>query len=313
MTQPEGVSSSMGHLAWRCRQCGSVLSENFVAFQHIGESPVVFCKLCGGPCDSLAAIEAKQHEKPPPTRGRAFFALLPGAFVYPFRGQGLILVIIGALFFTFVDFARRIPIANLASAFWAAYLTAFLFKIITSTTNGEDQLPDWPSFKDFQADIGSPIILTLGAFAVSFLPLILYALPGWWFGFLHPVPLAALALFGLLYQPMALLSVAIHYSLVGLDPRKIVPAILKTFPGYLMACFVMVLIGAVSGGTKELLQYFPIPAVGIVVGGAVTFYLSLVEMRVLGLLYRCYEKKFTWLDGIAGAPPPLDRQGQARV
>jgi hypothetical protein len=304
MTQAHGMSPSTGRLTWRCTQCGSVLSEHFAAPQHIGDKSIVFCRLCGGPCESLADALEKLKQKPAPTMGRAFFIALPGAFVYPFRGQGLILVVVGALFFTFVDFARRIPIANIASAFWAAYLAAFLFKIIVSTTNGEDHLPDWPSAKDFQADIGSPILLTVGAAVVSFLPLILYTILAYFLGFEYPVVAFVLALFGLMYQPMALLSAAIHYSLVGLDPRKILPAIRKTYSGYLAACLLMALIGAVAKAQKELFVFFPIPIVGTVVGGTITFYLSLVEMRILGLLYRCYEKKFTWLDGISTARVP---------
>jgi hypothetical protein len=68
---------------WACPKCGHAFCDACVASQHGGK----FCRRCGVPC---SALEVSYHA----VIEKGFFERLPGAFVYPLRGTGVLIVIV---------------------------------------------------------------------------------------------------------------------------------------------------------------------------------------------------------------------------
>jgi pSer/pThr/pTyr-binding forkhead associated (FHA) protein len=87
--------------------------------------------------------------KPAVRRPQGFFAALPGAFAFPFRRNGLILLASGAVFFVILNFASRFVgiVGVVIGVFCSGYLFTFLKCIITTTALGDDEMPDWPEFE----------------------------------------------------------------------------------------------------------------------------------------------------------------------
>jgi pSer/pThr/pTyr-binding forkhead associated (FHA) protein len=93
-----------------------------------------------------------------------FGAQLSEAFAYPFRRDGLILLICGTIVFGLLEaaqlvlstlrFAGLIGVAYLiVLAMSGGYLFAFMQAVITSSAQGETDMPPWPEVSDFLGDI----------------------------------------------------------------------------------------------------------------------------------------------------------------
>jgi hypothetical protein len=93
------------------------------------------------------------------------------AVSYPIRGNGWIMIFIGAIFSVILDVLQFAPFIGIAVAlFSAGYFGAFYLDIISTTMNDRDDVPDWPSFSSFIDDIVSPFIRLVGLVLISFLP-----------------------------------------------------------------------------------------------------------------------------------------------
>jgi hypothetical protein len=170
-----------------------------------------------------------------------------------------------------------------------------MFKIVNSSGNGDQEMPDWPSFADFYVDIIRPYFLVLGTVTFSVFPAVVYWLLAWKLGFgMYWIGFILLAV-GLFYLPMGILCVAIYDSGEGLSPAVGIPAIVKTFPAYMVALAVLIVIVVIRFLTQFILQM--IPFVGPIVGNIISFYFLIVEVRILGLLYYGYEDKLHWFEG----------------
>jgi hypothetical protein len=227
-----------------------------------------------------------------------FFQSLPSAFSYPLRKGGIFLLVVGSLFFSFMDFLTKNSF-GLASLLMGVigygYLAAYLQKIIVCTSEGEDELPDYPEFSSYWEDIIHPALLMVGAFAVSFGP----AFAIWVFTDIDPGFKAMLAIavgiFGCFYLPMALIAVSMYGSLMALNPLLIVPSMVKTVGPYIVACLMVAVLGAVKAGMTYLLELaIPIPVVPAIIAGFVSLYFVTMEMRVLGLLYYYKKDELRW-------------------
>jgi len=235
----------------------------------------------------------------PPPEPKSFFAQLPGVFVYPIRGRGKTMIIVGAVFFWLVGFLTYFPIVGiLVGAGIAGYLCAFMIKIIGASAAGEKDLPDWPDVTNFLDDILRPLFLVVGTLVFSFLPLLIYYFASdtsWvWEVLRQDVLFWILVGVGLLYMPMGLVAVALFDSLSGLNPLIVLVGIIKVAPAYIVACAVLFLCVALRSAIGASLA---IPIVGAILDGVVSLYLLMVEMRVLGLIYHSYERRLDWFPG----------------
>jgi hypothetical protein len=239
--------------------------------------------------DAIAAIGPVFDEPP------NFYRSLPGALAYPFERHGIILLILGAFVFLFLEFLSRF--SWILSIITTGYLFAYMQKVILCSAQGEDEMPDFPEFGEWWSDIILPFLLFTGTVVVVFLPAIVV-----FFLFNADlespemgVAIIAALVFGGIYFPMALLAVAISDSFVALSPHIVVPAMIRIFVPYLVTCLVLGLLFGVRVGAHFAMEFVNLPILPTVVLGFISLYLLMVNMRVLGLLFRSYRHKLGWL------------------
>ena len=274
----------------QCRNAFCILCVNPRQGRH-------FCRACSVECS---------HLKPPPVQAapeKSFFSQACGAFGYPLKGDGVILLICGGLLFLLIDgatfLARFAFIYGLVAlifltVFGIGYLTRFLQNIVVTSARGENEMPDWPDLTDYSSEVTTPFFQTLGLVAFCFAPavgLTIYAFfsreGGAWLGWAT----TASIFFGAVYFPMAFAAVAMFDSLAAVNPLLIIPSILKIPKEYALAIvlFAVILLLRWLGETAlpELLGIpFILPSI---VANFFGLYLLAVETRVLGLL--CLTKK----------------------
>jgi hypothetical protein len=239
--------------------------------------------------EAIAAISPVMYEEP------NFYRLLPGTFGYPFKSKGIILLVLGAVVFLFLEF--------LASWSWlikiisTGYLFAYMQRIVAFTAQGEDEMPDFPEFGEWWSDIILPYLLFVGTSVVSFAPAIgvYFLLKGEAEGSLLGLALIAAVIAGAIYYPMALLAVAVSDSFVALSPHIVVPSMFRVFLPYLVTLLVVGVLVVVRVGGQFGMTLVEVPILPEVVMGFVSLYLLVVMMRVLGLLFRCYRAPLGWL------------------
>jgi hypothetical protein len=239
---------------------------------------------------AIAAISPAIYEEP------SFYRQLPGAFLYPFNKRGLLLLAIGSVFFLILAIALRFALffKVLIAVFTYGYLFAYMQRIISASAQGEDEVPDFPDVTEFWSDIILPFLLFTGTFVVSFVPPIVIAIfmresEMFWYALLATIVVCAL------YFPMALLAVAVTDNFLALSPHVVFPSILRVFVPYIVSCLLLALLVAIGFGVEWAMDFVPVPFVPSVVVEFVSLYLLVVEMRILGLLFRAYRDRLGWL------------------
>lgn len=279
-----------------CTPCNLYYCELCVTTRAVGAAQHKFCRQCGN-----EVIPVQMQITRPVTTG--FFKRLPGAFIYPFRGSGLLVLIVSTLLFAGLEymgsgFSLFLTIAAIG------YLFAYMQNIIHATANQEEEMPELPGFDDV---FGSCFRL-LGAVVMSFGPAIALAL----YAFFQEASSAAIAMipalvWGCLYFPMALLAVAMKDSVAAANPLVVVPTIFKVPLEYLITVIVMgvvfgfrmlggMVITVMAGGTYSTrsMNVLLITLGARAFWSFVTVYLLSVNMRILGLLYLTKKDRFGW-------------------
>ncbi len=285
----------------RCQQCGRLFCDFCVTTKRAGGALRKFCRDCGGECNWLSAwlLRPQQEE-------RSFYQLLPGAFLYPFQGDGIILMIVGTLFYVFVEFVAKAPAFAIIGkgavlvifVFAYGYLFAYQMRIIASTIDGREEMPDWPDFMGME-DVGRPFVQVLVTVLVCVLPgamsLFVFKEQDW-----GPALAVAFFCLGALYLPMAFLAISLFDALEVLNPLFIFPSILRVLREYMVAFGVLaasVLLNIIIDFLLE--RFVPTNDLAILMlsglfSGFVGFYLLTVEMRILGILYRTQQDELGW-------------------
>ena len=292
--------------SWLCPQCSASFCDLCIATRP-GARTGKFCRKCSTEC-----VARHVQLIPESAVEGNFFSHAPGAFTFPFKGNGLYMLVIGAVGMALVEFLESVALFGKLALFLfskvllTGYLYAFMQKIIQSTACGEEKPPAWPDFSGFWEDMLQPYLQLLGCIAFCFGPAIALNLwLGWWDPItgvltgtapdpfrLTAVLLALLA--GACYFPMALLAVSMFDSLAGLNPMLVIPSMFKAKVEYLVVLlvsagvFVMFIVKAVA------VIYIPIPILPALVSAGVSLYLFMVEMRLLGLLYRARRHELGW-------------------
>jgi pSer/pThr/pTyr-binding forkhead associated (FHA) protein len=245
-----------------------------------------------------ARVGAKPAVRPP----QSFFAAIPGAFVFPFRRSGLVLLAGGAIFFVVLNFLERLAgfaffgiglIIGLAiGIFCAGYLFSFLKTIIATTAQGDDEMPDWPEYDGWVESGFYPFFELLAVLVVCLGPSYCYI------KFVHPHQAwLAWTLFigGLAYMPMALLALAVCDNLAALNPVLVLVSIARVPLEYAATCLVLGLLVLSSGEAANWLKgNVDVPVVAPIVAEFLSLYTLTVVMRVAGLLYYAKKNRLNW-------------------
>jgi hypothetical protein len=246
---------------------------------------------------------ARQYMAAMPPNEKTFFQRLPSAFSYPFKRNGVTLLLTGTIFFAVLTFLLRAPKVGfygllgvlVIGLFTLGYLAAYLQKIIVSSAGGEDDLPPWPDFTNWWDDIIQPAFLVVATFFVSFSPVLGLV---FWGGDLDAsvrlVFIVALLLFGSCYLPMALLAVAMYDTVFALNPLLIVPSMIKIPKEYLATCGILAVTLLLETGCSFVLNLLPIWIVPTLISGFLSLYFFAVEMRILGLMYHSKQDELNW-------------------
>jgi hypothetical protein len=273
-----------------CPQCGKRFCDLCVNRRTHRGKIAKFCRSCGVECESiLAPVNPAVPPKP-------FAVQLQSAFAYPFKGDGAILLLAGAVFFYAVGVLARFSsiIGLLLMVACAGYLISYYQRILLASAIGEDRMPDWPDFTDF-GELLSPIVQFVGTFAFSFGPAIAISIfapedTSW-----NPWGQRIAIVAGCIYFPMAFTAVTMADSLSALNPLVVIPSIMKILLAYLLAVAVLAAVFGINWlGSDVVSRILPIPIVPGILSEFVGIYLAAVEMRILGLLYRSKKDELGW-------------------
>jgi len=223
-----------------------------------------------------------------------FYKSIPGAFVFPCRRNGLILLLSGTAFFVIMNFLSGA--AGIVGAgvglFSCGYLFAFVLSIINTTAMGQDEMPGWPDFDGWWESGILPFFQLFGILAVCFGPAISYAslakeVEVW--------PLVLLWIGGLLYLPMALLAVAMYDSLAALNPMLIAASILRVPLEYAVTCLVLGLLLLLYVVVSHvLIGNLHARLVASIADHFLLFYTLTLVARLAGLLFYTTKKRLGW-------------------
>lgn len=281
---------------FHCPQCDRDFCDLCVNIRQ-GRS---FCRACSTECEPLKAPVISDEGEP------SFVGLARGAFSYPLKGDGIVLLLTGAAFFLLIDGAKFVlkfmpgygwVVLLLLIVFGTGYLTAYLRQILTGTAMGEDKMPDWPEFTGFDS-VASPFLQLIGTVVFSFGPAIAltvyaaFAREGApWLGWAT----TAAIVFGCAYFPMAFLAVAMFDSIGAVNPLLIVPTILKIPLEYLFTVGLFAVILFIRWlGETFLPEILPVPILPAIFSALFGLYLLTVEVRILGLLYWAKRSELGW-------------------
>ncbi len=298
-----------------CNQCREYFCELCVTSRQIGGVPKKFCRHCGAEC---VPLRAPVIQRPPGEKG--FFGRLPGAFAYPLRGSGVMMLLAGTLIFALLNWLTGGTtyglIPNVFSV-WRlvlqivalGYLFAYLQSIIHSTATEEKELPPLPTASDFWSDILVPAFQLIGLTLFCFAPAIALS----WYAISNQdssIVAAIIATFvlGGLYLPMAFLAVAMLDSVMAANPLQVVPSILKAPLEYLVTVIILGGVFALrAAGNWAIPLIFPrgiathnmVKLTGYLGAqafwGVVSMYLLVVGFHILGLVYVSKKEKLGWL------------------
>lgn len=245
-----------------------------------------------------------------PRLQEGYYPLLWDSFIYPFRGNGWIMLLAGTLFFTLLSLLSQgaAILAWIPAIFAAGYLLATLQGIIQATYVGDPSPPAWPEFRDWQADILAPCFKWFATVAVAFGPAVVCLMVaafddggGDWFQrpatreqFLWLAAAGGLFLVGMAYFPMAILGVALSDSLDALSPVFVARSIAAVFAPYVVAVVVLFGLSLLQGTGYALAARLPVPLVEDLWGAFNSLYFGFVQARILGVLYWCHRDRLGW-------------------
>jgi len=281
---------------WFCSKCVRSFCDLCVTTNSIGGVVRKTCRSCGQDCVPLEVEHVASVEK-------GFLAALPGAFIYPFRGSGVLVLIFGSLVFAGLAIISAGLFAILPKIIALGYLFCYMQNIIHATAAEETQMPEMPGFDD----LFGGFIRLAGTVVVSF-GLSLGLLVAKFYDVDIPVSAIIICLLvGCFYFPMAFLVVAMKDNVLACNPLVVVPSILRVPGQYIVTVFLFAAIfgvkeigDAVSGQAGSLaLRTTDMKVMFLAFGmrlvwSLISIYLLTVMVRILGLLYLTQKEKLGW-------------------
>lgn len=282
--------TSARYLCTRCRKYFCVLCVTARGGNH-------YCRTCG---QALTPLLAKGLE---PTKERGFFSQLPGAFIYPFRGSGLLILIAATIVFTALSWVSGI-FSILMTMMAIGYLYSFMQNIIHATAAEEKEMPELPGFDD----LFSACFRLIGTIVVCFAVPVGMLIAKMFSDYEISMPvIITTTILGCLYFPMAFLAVAMKDNIMSANPLIVIPAIMKAPGAYLVAAILLTGVfglrflgdsiadhaAGVGLRTRDMSTLFMTFGIRAFWSFA-SVYLLTVNMRILGLLYVSKKHKFGW-------------------
>jgi hypothetical protein len=249
---------------------------------------------------------------------KGFFARLPEAFIYPFRGSGFMLLIAGTFIYVLLQVGQLMithgglrgkVMGAIITIFLTGYLFSYMQSIIHTTAVEDNELPQLIGVSNFWEDILLPFLQLIGISVACFSPALLVLIAAAVVG--QPVlAIAALPVFilGTLYFPMAFLAVVILDTIKAINPLIIFPSIFRVPLEYFVT---VLLLGSVYGiralGDFVIAWAFPdgfqeksmtklfLMLISWALWSFAGYYLLTASMRILGLLYVTKKDKLGWL------------------
>jgi hypothetical protein len=252
-----------------------------------GQRPAV------GHADTPLSADAPEIPSSAPS---GFWASLPGAFLFPIRGDGWIpLLMLLGVSQTSIFLPGPVQIIGLGvSLVVGAYLIQLAKAIVLATAEDPSAPFPNPEVSWDTADLRDAFATLIGLGLVCFGPaMVLQRIPTSpaWAG------VVATAL-GCLYFPMALLAMIVTDHFTAISPTLVIPSILRAPSAYgvVVAALAFLLLGATWGNQASIPKT---PGIGArfvlsVVTSAMSLYLLMVWLRLLGLFYRHHRGKLAW-------------------
>lgn len=281
---------------WFCGKCKRSFCDLCVNSHHVGETVKKTCRTCAVECVPLEIEVTAPTEK-------GFVASLPGAFIYPFRGAGVLILIFSAILFAAIGAINAGIFTVLMKMAALGYVFSYMQNIIHATANEEAQLPELPGMDD----LFSGFFRLAGTVVMSF-GLVLGLLVAKFYEVEIPVSVIIITLLlGCLYFPMAFLVVAMKDNVLACNPLVVVPSILRVPGQYAVTVIMFASIfgfqqignlvssaaGSVSLTTRDMSVMFLSFGIRMVWSFA-SVYLLTVNMRIMGLLYATQKEKLAW-------------------
>ena len=271
---------------WRCVRCERILCDECIREREIRNELFQMCRSCGDRCERIEDYEQRILPR------ASFFDMLPSAFLYPVRGSGIALLILGVLFFGTMKFLSGSMWGTVCLFVGAGYYTAWLFKIVNETAMGNSEPAGFPEFTDFIGDILAPLFRVFLTSLVSFGPMYACVALG---VSVHPLFFAGALAFlvaGMVYFPIAFLATALHTT-IAFSPVEVFATIGRVFVPYLVASVVVIATTAIVA-LFGLILAFVVPIFGGILADCLSLYASVFQMHILGLLFYANEEEFGW-------------------
>lgn len=264
--------------AWRCGGCGVLYCPDCVGVQRAGTVELPVCPTCRQPAEVLT----RHREEVAP-----FAARIPGAFLYPLRGDAALALVALAAFLALMKYPGGLAHGVATCALWA-----MSFAVLRASSMGSDRV-------DLGEDGSTLEVMTAGLKA-GLVWLLLGALGVAWFVFGRapvrdvaevfedPVPWALLAV-GIAWGPISTIMAATRCSVPQLlNPLLAFAYVVKLGTDYWVALTVVGLLSAAGLGLGVVAHavdlLLPLPLVGKLLRGLVEAYFAFASARVLGLL-----------------------------
>jgi hypothetical protein len=243
------------------------------------------------PAPTTRAGQVKAHVALPPRR---FFRSLAMAVVFPFRGKGVIVLLVSAIVLAVVNtipWCLSLPFDMIL----AGYACCYAFRLIDDAASGASEPADLPMYANFAEDILQPLYRVMGAAAICLAPAAVVAGIA---QMTHTEPpmavLVTLLIGGIILLPMALLSVVMFDGLHGLRPGVVLKGIARVPLHYAIVVAMFLLAPAAIAGVAIAMPriLFAWPAVI----SLAMMYLYMFLAHLLGRLYYCNETRLRWYE-----------------
>ncbi len=280
-----------------CTGCRRPLCDLCVSTRTTASGHQAFCKSCGAVATPAhVAIEAPAE--------KTFFSELPRAVAYPFRGNGVLILIVATIIFAALGFISGGILGIIFTGMALGYFFSYAQNIINSTAVDEDVPPDLPGLDDVWGNLFKLLGVTLMSFGPALVLVFLVVAQA---QSALGIALIPAVIFGCLYFPMAFLAVAINDDVMACNPLVVVPSILKAPVEYIIT---VILVGGVFGirwagdavsdalvgpalfttSMSKMFLFFGLRAVW----AFISIYLLTVTMRILGVLYVTKKHRLGW-------------------
>jgi hypothetical protein len=165
----------------------------------------------------------------------------------------------------------------------ACYFAAFYLQIVETTIAGQHRVPDWPSFGDLYDDLIRPGLQMAVAFLMSTL---VFAAAAW-----AVTSVVTFANDEAGWKVLRALSKVVYGHAGGALPHRVIPAIIRCMPGYLIGIASLTAISLLVTSLQKIADL--IPYAGALLGWLLTICFMVMQGRLTGTLGLRFARRIT--------------------